>query len=101
MPKAEAAPHEVPRLDAETSQASTPADMSSASGIAETCSRQLWMRVLKVFTPRLSVLRLLVVVALHVWPAAASAALSTSVRLLALCTAIGLHEDASLMEGGR
>ena len=31
----------------------------------------------------------------------ASAALSTSVPLLALCTAVGLSEGASLMEGGR
>ena len=56
---------------------------------------------LKVFTPRLAVLRLLVVVALHVWPAAASAAHSTSVLLQALCAAVGLREDASLMEGTR
>ena len=34
IPEAEAAPHEVPRLHAETARASTPEDIISASGIA-------------------------------------------------------------------
>ena len=59
------------------------------------------MRILNYFTPLLAMLHLLVVVALHVWPAAASAALSTSVLLQALCAAVGLREDASLMKGSR
>ena len=102
IPEAEAAPFQVPESTRTHRGASTPEDMISASGIAPTRSRQLWMRILKVFTPRLAVLRLLlVVVGLHVWPAAASEALSTSVLLQALCAAVGLREDASLMEGSR
>ena len=45
IPEAEAAPHEVPRLHAETARASTPEDIISASGIAPGRSRQLWMRI--------------------------------------------------------
>ena len=101
IPEAEAAPFQVPESTRTHRGASTPEDMISASGIAPTRSRQLWMRIFKVFTPRLAVLRLLVVVALHVWQAAASATLSTSVLLQALCAAVCLREDTSLMEGSR
>ena len=101
IPEAEAATFQVPESTRTHRGASTPEDMISASGIAPTRSRQLWMRIFKVFTPRLAVLRLLVVVALHVWQAAASATLSTSALLQALCAAVCLREDTSLMEGSR
>ena len=101
MPEAEAAHFQVPESTRTNRGASTPEDMISASGIAPTRSRQLWTRILIVVPSRLAVMRLLVVVVLHVWPAAASAAVSTSVLLQALCAAVGLREDASLMEGSR
>ena len=62
IPEAEVAPHEVPRLHAETARASTPEDMSSASGIAPGRSRQLWTQILMAFPARLAAMRHLDVV---------------------------------------